>query len=153
MLRHKAASYAVAALVELSRHEHNGNSPEVAANIIAERYGRPVSYTAKILGQLAKSTLLRSGRGPRGGFALTRKPSEITLLEIFRAVGAVGDSSVPLAAEVPNSVQTNLDEVLGRAMERANRVLVDTSLADLLEGAEQTAGIGQPAGEADVSST
>lgn len=150
MLRHKAASYAVAALVELSRHEQNGNSPEVAANIIAERYGLPVSYTAKILGQLAKSTLLRSGRGPRGGFALTRKPSEISLLEIFQAVGAVGDSSVPLAPEVPTSVQANLDKVLSRALERANSVLVDTTLADLLKGAELGTGSAQ---EAHASAT
>ena len=152
MLRHKAASYAVAALVELSRHEHNGSSSEVAANLIAERYGLPVSYTAKILGQLAKAALLRSGRGPRGGFALAHKPSEISLLEILKAVGAVGDSSVPLASEVPNSVQSNLDEVLARAMERANSVLVDTTLADLLRGAEQQESAGQPAGDVHVSS-
>ena len=151
MLRHKAASYAVAALVELSRHEHNGNASEVAANLIAERYGLPVSYTAKILGQLAKASVLRSGRGPRGGFALTRKPSEITLLEIFKAVGAVGDSSVPLASEVPSSVQVKLDEVLGRAQGCANSVLVGTTIADLLKGVEKIADVDQPVGEAGMS--
>jgi len=141
MLRHKAASYAVAALVELSRHEHNGNASEVAANLIAERYGLPVSYTAKILGQLAKASVLRSGRGPRGGFALTRKPSEISLLEIFKAVGAVGDSSVSLASEVPSSVQVKLDEVLGRAQGCANSVLVGTTIEDLLKGVEKIADV------------
>jgi Rrf2 family protein len=147
MLRHKAASYAVAALVELSKHESNGSTSEVAANVIAERYGLPVSYTAKILGQLAKASLLRSGRGPRGGFALTRSPEEVTLLEIFQAVGAVGDSSVPLASEVPSAVQSNLDDVLGRALERANSVLADATLADLLRGSEGSPGSGQTVDE------
>ena len=136
MLRHKAASYAVAALVELSKHRSNGTGSEVAANMIAERYGLPVSYTAKILGQLAKASLLRSGRGPRGGFALSREPNEITLLQVFQAVGAVGDATVALASEVPASVQTSLNNVLNRAMDRANDVLAETTLGDLLVGTE-----------------
>ena len=136
MLRHKAASYAVAALVELSKHEDNGSTSEVAANTIAERYGLPVSYTAKILGQLAKASLLRSGRGPRGGFALSRRPSEITLLEVFEAVGAVGNAGVALASGVPAGIQENLDDVLHRAMDQANDVLSQTTLGDLLSGSE-----------------
>lgn len=140
MLRHKAASYAIAAMVELSQHSQNGGGGEVAANAIAHRYGLPVSYTAKILGQLARASLLRSDRGPRGGFALTRPPEEITLLDIFKAVGAVDDGRIPLASAIPAGVKSSIHEVLGRAMEGACEVFTRTSLADLLDQSPAAAG-------------
>jgi Rrf2 family protein len=46
----------------------------------------PESFMAKILKRLVNSGLLLSSRGIRGGFALARTPSEITLMEIIEAV-------------------------------------------------------------------
>ena len=46
----------------------------------------PESYLAKIFQQLAKAGLVRSHRGARGGFTLSRLPEEITLRQAIEAV-------------------------------------------------------------------
>lgn len=44
------------------------------------------SYLAKIFQKLAREGLVRSTRGKHGGFALAKKPDQITLASIIRAV-------------------------------------------------------------------
>ncbi len=135
MLRLKAASYAVAAMVDLARHPSNeGRTGEVCASNIAARYGLPLSYTAKILSHLAKASLLKSGRGPHGGFSLAIPATEVTLLDIFQAVGALSHGEVELSSRIPSSVQTNLDGIMGRAMGQVEYVLSEATLADLMAG-------------------
>lgn len=133
MLKHKAASYAVASMVDLARrYEDSDKSGEVRAHSIAERYDLPVSYTAKILSQLAKASLLNSGRGPQGGFSLARSPREITLLDIFEAVGAMSHGDVELASGITPAIQRNLDQAVDQAMKQAKSALAELSLADLM---------------------
>jgi Rrf2 family transcriptional regulator, nitric oxide-sensitive transcriptional repressor len=44
------------------------------------------NHMAKVLQTLTKHNFLGSNRGPKGGFFLKRKPSEITFLEIFELI-------------------------------------------------------------------
>jgi len=53
---------------------------------IAEATGFSRNHTAKVLQQLAKNNLLTSARGPKGGFLLRKKASEISLMEIYRVI-------------------------------------------------------------------
>ena len=46
----------------------------------------PTAYLAKIVNALARQGLVTARRGVGGGISLTRKPEEITLLEIVHAV-------------------------------------------------------------------
>lgn len=46
----------------------------------------PNSFLAKILQKLGKASLVKSRRGVKGGFELTRAPQEISLLEVIEAV-------------------------------------------------------------------
>lgn len=46
------------------------------------------SYLAKVFQKLARKGLVKSTRGKRGGFALARKPEEITIADVVRAVEA-----------------------------------------------------------------
>ncbi len=145
MLKHKAASYAVASMVDLARRHHESEkSGEVRAHSIAERYGLPVSYTAKILSQLAKASLLNSGRGPQGGFSLARSPEDITLLDILEAVGALSHGDVQLASGISPAVQRNLDQIVDTSMKQAKDHLAESTLADLMrEGREREENRGQ----------
>ncbi len=49
---------------------------------IAEEESIPRHYLAKILQQLASHGLVRSTKGPGGGFALAREPQELMISEI-----------------------------------------------------------------------
>src|SRR5439155_296545 len=58
----------------------------VSAKRIAEEFGIPPELLAKILQRLAKRRLIMSQSGPKGGYALSRHPSKITVGEVIRAL-------------------------------------------------------------------
>jgi len=53
---------------------------------IAEHTGLPKAYLARIVSQLARSGIIRSKRGYRGGIVLTRPARELSLLQVVEAV-------------------------------------------------------------------
>ncbi|MBI4688017.1 MAG: Rrf2 family transcriptional regulator [Nitrospirae bacterium] len=46
----------------------------------------PKSFLAKILQRLTKEGIVRSFRGVKGGFQLTKKPKEISILDVIVAI-------------------------------------------------------------------
>ncbi|MFO8056090.1 MAG: Rrf2 family transcriptional regulator [bacterium] len=58
----------------------------VTTRDIAERFEVSEFHLSKILQRLKSAGLLKSVRGPQGGFTLNRSPSEITLLEVFENI-------------------------------------------------------------------
>lgn len=53
---------------------------------ISERLGASKHHVAKILQRLVKEDFLDSIRGPKGGFTLKKKASEITLYDIYKSI-------------------------------------------------------------------
>jgi len=53
---------------------------------ISETYNIPLELLAKILQKLAKSGLIVSQNGPKGGYTLAKDPSRITLGEVIRII-------------------------------------------------------------------
>lgn len=136
MVRNKAASYAVLAMVEIAEKRKAAGGPELQASDIANRFGLPMAYTAKVLSQLARASLLRSDRGPRGGFQLGREPEQITLYEIFHAVGAWANGDLRLNSSAPQKLREGVDSAVRRAMGEAKSVLESVKLSDLIEHRE-----------------
>ena len=64
---------------------HYGNGP-ISIKEIAERQGISFSYLEQILHKLGKAGLIESVRGPAGGYLLARKPSELTIGDVVRAL-------------------------------------------------------------------
>lgn len=56
------------------------------ASTIAESASVPQRFTLKILGKLVTSGLVVSKKGANGGYALSRDPKEITLLDILEVI-------------------------------------------------------------------
>lgn len=53
---------------------------------IADEYHIPVELLAKVLQRLAKQGLIVSQNGPKGGYALSRPATEITVSQIIEAI-------------------------------------------------------------------
>lgn len=75
--------YGVRALIELA-HRY-GEGPVQSADI-AGRQGIPEPYLDQLLTAMRRAGFIRSVRGPQGGHALVRHPSEIRLAEVIEAL-------------------------------------------------------------------
>jgi Rrf2 family protein len=77
------ADYAVRAVVELA-----GSSQEAPRKVdeVAQAQSIPVSFLENILTQLRSSGIVRSQRGPEGGYWLARPSEQVNLADIIRAV-------------------------------------------------------------------
>src|SRR2546427_8073958 len=79
----KRADYGLMAIHYIAVHDELG---AVSAKRIAEEFGIPPELLAKILQRLAKRRLIVSQNGPKGGYVLTRHPSDISVGEVVRAL-------------------------------------------------------------------
>ena len=79
----RSVAYGLLAVGYIARHEKDGI---ILSDTIAREYNIPVEYLLKILHQLVRARILRSKRGPRGGFSLARPISKITMLDVIEGV-------------------------------------------------------------------
>ena len=77
------ADYAVRAVVELAASSQD--SPR-KVDEVAQAQGIPVSFLENILTQLRSSGIVRSQRGPEGGYWLAEPSDQISLARVIRAV-------------------------------------------------------------------
>jgi len=77
------ADYAVRAVVELA-----GSSQEAPRKVddVAKAQAIPVSFLENILTQLRSSGIVRSQRGPEGGYWLAQPADQLNLANVIRAV-------------------------------------------------------------------
>jgi Rrf2 family iron-sulfur cluster assembly transcriptional regulator len=82
--------YALRALMYLALHE--GQGPALARDIAAAE-AIPRQFLSKILHQLVQKGLVRSQKGPGGGFLLARPATQLTVAEITVAVDGVHETT------------------------------------------------------------
>jgi Rrf2 family protein len=58
----------------------------MTADELAEAQGMPVKFLETILGQLRRAGLVRSQRGPDGGYWLARPAADVSLADIIRVI-------------------------------------------------------------------
>jgi Rrf2 family protein len=83
MIYSRSAEYAIRAFVHLAQVPEGKYA---MVKNIAEQEQIPAHFLAKILQQLARKGLLRSSKGPTGGFAMRVDPGEVRLLDIVEAL-------------------------------------------------------------------
>ena len=77
--------YAVRALIDLSYYS-NDNSTPISLKDIAKRESISIHYLEQIFFILKKAGIVKSLRGPNGGYLLNKKPSEILIGDIIASV-------------------------------------------------------------------
>jgi Rrf2 family iron-sulfur cluster assembly transcriptional regulator len=82
--------YAVTAMLDLALHE--GKGPISLADI-SERQGISLSYLEQLFAKLRRNELVRSVRGPGGGYQLKREQSLINVAEVIDAVNESVDAT------------------------------------------------------------
>lgn len=124
----RTSAYAVQAMICLAESD---TSRPVPCSRLAQSGHMPERFLLQILRGLVTRGVLHSTRGVEGGYALTRPPQEITLLDIIEAVEG------PLDAELPEGVQTSpedaerLRKALGRVVQATKEQMSAIKLSDL----------------------
>ena len=127
--------YAVMAMADLAGHE-GGNRPVSLAEI-AKRQEISLSYLEQLFAKLRKGGLVKSIRGPGGGYRLSRPAADVRVADIILAV----DEPMTATRCEPGSpkgctgtttrcVTHDLWEELGRQI---HVFLTSVSLADVIE--------------------
>ena len=106
----EAASIAIHSMVLIAR-----NAEGINAVKIAEQTGSSKNHISKVAQRLVKNDLLKSVRGPAGGFTLKKSPEDITLLDIFESIeGPLEITDCPLSNEVCHFDQCLMGNVVNK---------------------------------------
>lgn len=131
--------YGVRAMFELAK---NYGSYPVSVKTISQNQEIPLSYLEQILNGLHRAKLVRSIRGPGGGFLLAKKPEDIRIIDIILAleesvspVFCVDKLEENQCKYVKSCVARLLWEKLDK---KIREVLEGTTLKDLCEWAKGT---------------
>ncbi|NOX27468.1 MAG: Fe-S cluster assembly transcription factor [Gammaproteobacteria bacterium] len=75
--------YAVTAMLDLALHTDSGSTPLAD---ISKRQEVSLSYLEQLFSKLRRSGLVKSARGPGGGYRLARDASEIAVIHVLDAI-------------------------------------------------------------------
>ncbi len=78
MLLTKASEYALLSLIVISKEDE-----AVDVDTLSKKLNISKSFLAKILQNLARNNILISYKGAKGGFKLSKKPEDISVLEVI----------------------------------------------------------------------
>jgi Rrf2 family protein len=101
----RKSKYGLKALLELAGDVDRG---PIQSSELAERQGLPKKFLEAILLELKRHGLLHSKKGRGGGYVLTRKPGDITIGQVIRAL----DGPLALTPCVSQTAYRRCDECL-----------------------------------------
>jgi Rrf2 family protein len=127
----EAASLAFHTAAYLAQHsERLVSSREIARALDASE-----NHLSKVLQRLARSGIVRSTRGPNGGFRLRTPWEKMRLVEIYEAIeGPIAPGRCLLGLSVCKGNRCALGAVLHKTDDAVKRCLAGTTLADLAKG-------------------
>ncbi|MCY2938983.1 MAG: Rrf2 family transcriptional regulator [Verrucomicrobiaceae bacterium] len=131
----RASSYAIHAIAYMAQHKHTDKP--VASHIIADDRGIPERFLLKVLKPLVSDGVLKSVKGPNGGYRLSRKPEDVTLLDIVQAVDGPIRGIAPLNEERKNALDAKLQIVCNQAADALKVAMKKVKITDLIAAAKR----------------
>ncbi|MEH2238176.1 RrF2 family transcriptional regulator [Nostoc sp.] len=125
------SEYAILALLEMAAHYESGEPLQIRQ--IAAQQNIPDRYLEQLLATLRRGGIVKSQRGSKGGYLLTREPRKIILFEILECLEGL---EVRTCEENVNSKTVDssvIEEIWQEASRAANSVLQKYTLQDLCE--------------------
>jgi Rrf2 family protein len=123
-------TYGLLALMELAGVQARGERLQVAE--IAARQGIPERYLEQMMASLRRAGLLRSSRGPRGGYQLALPAAAISLAAVVECLEGDGEPQDDAAGAISPELQV-LHELSASLRQQRLERLRRTTLAQLLE--------------------
>src|SRR5688572_14723662 len=102
----RASSYALYAVAYMAQQK---TTEPVASHNIAKARGIPDRFLLKVLKPLVGARVLKSVKGPNGGYELARPASDITLLEIIETIDAPIRGNAPLTKKPNPALNSKLE--------------------------------------------
>ena len=125
----KRADYGLMAIHYIAVNDGLG---AVSAKRIAEEFAIPPELLAKILQRLAKRRLIVSQNGPKGGYVLARRPDQISVGQVVRALeGPINIVSCIEHSGCPQEERCSLRRPVQKLQAAISQMLDTMSLAEL----------------------
>ena len=126
----RSTGYALLAVGYIAK---NQDRKIILSQSIAKEYDIPLEYLLKILQQMVKANVLRSKRGPRGGFSLGKPATKISMLDVIEAVEGPMISRLNLAEQAPREKFTKKAEAAyEKAIALAKGIFSKTKISSLI---------------------
>lgn len=129
------AQYGLRALVEIGR----GEGAAVSLKSISKRQSISLHYLEQIAGQLRRAGFIKSIRGAKGGYLLSKPPEQINAYDVVTTMeGSIAPvSCVEEGHECPSHDVCGTQGLWFRVDAALREVLGGTNLSELIEEAEQ----------------
>jgi Rrf2 family protein len=106
---------------------------------LARRTGAPQSVLEQVMPVMRSAGIVRSERGPAGGYRLNNSPEEITLEKVVRLfqgqLAPIGYATRRNPDSAPKYVADSLRETWGEVRDATIEILEQTTFADLAKRA------------------
>ncbi len=123
------SEYGLLALIDLGCRYGRG---PVSARELAEQQGIPLKFLEQLLAALRKAGIVAALRGARGGFALSRDPGGISVLDVVEALeGPLAPTTCDGGSGCGKAGTCAAAAVWGRATDALRDVFASTTIADL----------------------
>ena len=128
----KKADYGLIAVKHLAMHREQH---ACSANEIADEYGISSTLMAKVLQKLARQNLVAAKHGSSGGYQLSKKPDQISALEVITAIDGpvLITSCVTSHGNCDATSKCSVREPLRRVNESILNVLGTVTIAQMSE--------------------
>jgi len=136
MIYSRSAEYAIRACVHLAQVPQG---KYVMVRQIAEQENIPAHFLAKILQQLARKGLLRSSKGPTGGFCLRLPAKQISLVQLVEALDGLTDYQKCISglSECTDDAPCGMHDSWKTLRSRIMEYLEQTTIAEVAKALEE----------------
>ena len=125
----RASSYALHAMAHIVSLKQ---SVPIASHHIAEARGIPERFLLKVLRPLVDARILKSVKGPSGGYVLVRPAAELTVLDILEAVDGPMRGHTPFDKLDDNSPFNNrMEKICNQVADVTRKHLEKVKLTEL----------------------